>query len=102
MCGDPGTLEAYPTVRGKTSEQVGNSIVSLSGFPRQTCFSGHAGLKCEGISHRRRTKVHDYSLPGNPFYAYDETNVRLSTMYKKEPMGRRWLKGILEGDVVCG
>eukprot|EP00928_Gymnodinium_smaydae_P018664 TRINITY_DN17112_c0_g4_i1.p1 TRINITY_DN17112_c0_g4~~TRINITY_DN17112_c0_g4_i1.p1 ORF type:complete len:901 (-),score=190.39 TRINITY_DN17112_c0_g4_i1:82-2670(-) len=28
------------------------------------------------LAHRRRAKAHDYSLPGNPFYAYDETNVR--------------------------
>lgn len=30
----------------------------------------------EAIAHRRRAKVHDYSLPGNPFYAYDDTDVR--------------------------
>jgi len=34
------------------------------------------GVLKEAISHRRRAKVHDYSLPGNPFYAYDDTNVR--------------------------
>merc|ERR1719482_2164355 len=30
----------------------------------------------EALSHRRRTKAHDHSLPGNPLFAFDETNVR--------------------------
>lgn len=34
----------------------------------------------EALAHRRRAKVHDYSLPGNPFYGYDDTNVRRQTI----------------------
>jgi len=30
----------------------------------------------EALAHRRRAKVHDYALPGNPFYAFDDTSLR--------------------------
>jgi len=30
----------------------------------------------EALAHRRRAKVHDYALPGNPFYAFDGTSLR--------------------------
>lgn len=30
----------------------------------------------EALAHRRRAKVHDYALPGNPFYAFDDTSMR--------------------------
>jgi len=52
----------------------------LCGVLRCCCMglmtARNPGVLQEAIAHRRRAKVHDYSLPGNPFYAYDETNVR--------------------------
>jgi len=52
----------------------------LCGLLRFCCYgvmsAKNPDVLKEGLFHRRRAKVHDYSLPGNPFYAYDDTNVR--------------------------
>lgn len=52
----------------------------LCGALRFCCYGllspRNSGVLKEVLAHRRRTKVHDYSLPGNPFYAYDDANVR--------------------------
>mmetsp|Transcript_134691 Transcript_134691/g.234036 ORF Transcript_134691/g.234036 Transcript_134691/m.234036 type:complete len:824 (-) Transcript_134691:88-2559(-) len=52
----------------------------LCGLLRFCCMAllspRNPGVLKEALAHRRRAKVHDYSLPGNPFYAFDATNVR--------------------------
>lgn len=52
----------------------------LCGILRFCCFSlmspRNPGVLKEALIHRRRSKVHDYSLPGNPFLDFDDTNVR--------------------------
>lgn len=40
----------------------------------------------EALAHRRRAKAHDYGVPGNPFYAYDETNVRRQSVSGLGPL----------------
>eukprot|EP00930_Biecheleria_cincta_P098968 TRINITY_DN90620_c0_g1_i1.p1 TRINITY_DN90620_c0_g1~~TRINITY_DN90620_c0_g1_i1.p1 ORF type:complete len:841 (-),score=112.30 TRINITY_DN90620_c0_g1_i1:60-2582(-) len=52
----------------------------LCGLLRFCCL-GFTSAKSPGVlecalAHRRRAKVHNYSLPGNLFYAFDDTNVR--------------------------
>jgi len=44
------------------------------------------GVLKEGLAHRRRAKVHDYSLPGNPFYLYDDTNLRRQSISGVAPV----------------
>lgn len=44
------------------------------------------GVLREALAHRRRAKVHDYGLPGNPFYSYDDTNVRRTSISGIGPM----------------
>mmetsp|Transcript_92705 Transcript_92705/g.247878 ORF Transcript_92705/g.247878 Transcript_92705/m.247878 type:complete len:735 (-) Transcript_92705:40-2244(-) len=40
------------------------------------CWSQNREVLEYAFAHRRRSKVHDYTLPGNPFFDYDQTNVR--------------------------
>uniref|UniRef100_A0A7S4V312 CSC1/OSCA1-like cytosolic domain-containing protein n=1 Tax=Alexandrium monilatum TaxID=311494 RepID=A0A7S4V312_9DINO len=44
------------------------------------------GVLKEVLAHRRRAKAHDYSLPGNPFYGYDDTNVRRQSVSGLGPL----------------
>jgi len=64
--------------------------VLLCGMLRLCCLGltspTSPGVLKEALAHRRRAKVHDYHLPGNPFFAYDDTNMRKHNVSGVGPM----------------